>query len=164
MANIMLAFYKGKKSENPDTTFFDRLICFVTGSRYSHVELVYYFVKESNVGYCWTASPRDGGVRHAVIQFNNEHWELFEYHGKLPAFLKDATKPEIVAWFKPKEGMKYDWVGAVGTVIRLIKQIETKYFCSEIIGEFFGLVKPHLLTPKKLFRQLSFYLTRVQLT
>lgn len=161
MAKIMLAFYKGKKSENPDTTFFDRLICFVTRSRYSHVELIYYYVPETNIGYCWTSSPRDGGVRMAIIQFHKEHWELFDYVGTLPARISEE-KPiqDINDWFTPKAKMKYDWVGAVGSVIRMIKQIETKYFCSEIIAEFFGFFKPYLYTPKKLFNILSPYLKR----
>lgn len=163
MPTIMLAFYKGKKSENPDTTFFDRLVCFVTGSRYSHVELVYYYVKESNVGYCWTSSPRDNGVRMACLQFVPHHWELFEYTGHMPGHLVEGTMKEISDWFKPKEGMKYDWVGAVATVIRVIKQIESKYFCSEIIAEFFAFFKPHRYTPKKLFNKLKPHLVQIEL-
>ncbi len=35
-----LAFYKGRKSENRKSLVGDWLICWVTGSQFSHVELV----------------------------------------------------------------------------------------------------------------------------
>lgn len=162
MPNIIVAFYKGRKKENPDTSFFDRLICFVTRSPHSHVELVYYYIPETNIGYCWSSSPRDGGVRMAVIHFDPVHWDLFEYTGPAPKHLGDGGMQAIDAWFRPKNGMKYDWIGAVATVIRFIKQIETKYFCSEIVAEFFEFLKPHLFTPKKLFKKLSPYLKRIK--
>ena len=163
MARLVLAFYKGQKRENPDTSFFDRLICFVTRSPYSHVELVYYYIDKTKFGYCWTSSPRDGGVRATTIQFDPHHWDLFEYSGTMPSHLKLGTIPEVDAWFRPKAGMKYDWVGAVATVIRFIKQIETKYFCSEIIAEFFEFAKPSRYTPKKLFNELKPHLTKLEL-
>ena len=47
--------------------------------------------------------------------------------------LGDGGMQAIDAWFRPKNGMKYDWIGAVATVIRFIKQIETKYFCLSLI-------------------------------
>lgn len=163
MPNIVLAFYKGRKSENPDTSFFDRLICFVTRSAYSHVELVYYYIPETNIGYCWASSPRDGGVRHTMIHFNPVHWDLYSYNGTLPSHIDQDDIKAIDSWFRPKAGMKYDWLGAVGTIIRMIKQIQTKYFCSEIVAEFFEFLKPHLFTPKKLFKKLLPHLTQIKI-
>ena len=158
---MYLAFYIGKKSENPDTTFFDRLVCFVTGSRYSHVEYVYDYNPATRIGKCWASSPRDGGVRRALIALKPEHWDVYKWTGPLPDSLGDGSVEDIFAWFTPKEGMKYDWIGAVATIVRLLKQSETKYFCSEILAEMFGFLKPYLFTPRKLFEALSDHLRKI---
>lgn len=163
MAAYYLAFYKGRKRDNPDTSFFDRLICLVTQHRFSHVELVFRYHPETNIGVSWTSSPRDGGVRMANIKFNPNHWELFEYTGDLPLEMKENPVGYVNDWFIPKAGMKYDWVGAVGTIIRFIKQVEDRYFCSEIVSEFFRYTKPSTYTPKKLFNKLSPYLVKIPL-
>jgi hypothetical protein len=158
---IYLAFYKGKKQENPDTTFFDRLICYVTNSRYSHVELVGEYSSETKIGECWTSSPRDKGVRPASIKFDPIHWELFEYTGPVLLNAPNMSLQDVYTWFEPKRGLKYDWLGAVGTKFKLIRHVSTKYFCSEIVAEFFMLKKPHRFTPKKLFVQLRFHLKKI---
>lgn len=163
MGSYYIAFYKGRKSDNPDTSFFDRLVCLVTLHPYSHVELVYLFSETSKIGGVWSSSPRDGGVRTTNIQFSPKHWDLYLYEGELPLGAEEDTVAYAHSWFRPKDNMRYDWVGAVASVVRFLKQVETKYFCSEIVAEFFGYKRPSTYTPRKLFKRMKNKLKKVEL-
>jgi hypothetical protein len=144
MTTITIAYYLGRKKDNSETTFFDRLVCFATRSRYSHLEYVVQYNEHSGKGVCWSSSPRDGGVRQTVIALDSGAWELYEVE-------VDKTKEEIEAWFEAHKGSKYDWVGAFATKVTFLIHSATRWFCSEALGASFGFIKPSRLTPEDIF-------------
>ena len=155
MVDYYLAFYKGRKEENPNTSFFDRVVCFFTNSRYSHVEFVTHLAAPDQIySDCYASSPRDGGVRRASINLRNGNWEVYE----MPSFLRERYVDEF---FHKKFGAGYDWLGAIGTTVRIFKQENQRWFCSEIIADLLGYGDPHLYTPEDLFRALKPYMKRV---
>ena len=140
-----IAMYLGKKSENPKTTKLDQLICFATGERYSHIELVYDYSPITQVGLSWSSSPRDGGVRPTRIDYGTKRWELYQIPTRF-------SEDDIIEWFNARSGAKYDWFGAVGVVLPFIGQEPSKYFCSEIIGYCLDIPNAHKLKPGKVLQ------------
>lgn len=137
---MYLLFYKGTKAENPRATLWDRIICLVTGSRFSHVELS--FVDNDPLYLCWSSSTRDKGVRCANIDIRSGHWEL------VPLDINTSDE-----WFIQHKGKSYDYVGLIGTIIKLpFFSSKNKWFCSEIIAEFLGLPSSWKYTPEDLYR------------
>ena len=59
--NMKLAFYKAKHG-----TKIDKIVAAAIGSEYSHVELVF------SDGICFSASPRDKGVRFKTINLDRK--------------------------------------------------------------------------------------------
>lgn len=120
---IYLALYKGKGNG------VDRLVRFFTKGQYSHCEIA---VKKSRVeGHydyqewfeCYSASPRDNGVRSKIINVADRmKWDLIA--------LKDVSEAQIQAYFARTKGRKYDFWGAIGVVLGF-KQKREKFFCSE---------------------------------
>lgn len=155
MQELKLAFYIGRKSRNPKATALDRLICFFTKSSYSHVELIYDLDHATMHAKTWSSSPLDGGVRKASIQLNPQRWEVFTIEGVY-------TTEQLHEWFMAHEGKKYDWIGAVGVKFKVFKHHRNKWFCSEIVGSYLGLKRPHRLSPIKLYHQLRPKLRRVE--
>ena len=148
MHKVLLAFYKGTKRENPKSHFIDRTICRVTGSRFSHTELVYDYSPVTNIGLCWSSSHRDGGVRSTRIEFESTHWEIYEV-------ATEKTEDDIHEFFSEHYGKKYDWFGAIGAGFHIFRQNPEYWFCSEIIAACLGLDKPHTYTPESLFKYYS---------
>lgn len=135
-----LLFYKGTRKENPSATLWDRFICFVTRSRFSHVELA--FMDAGNVYMCWSSSSRDGGVRYARIFNDQDHWVI------VPISLSETDE-----WFYQHKGKAYDYIGLLGTVIKLPWfSSKNKWFCSEIIAEYLKLNKSWSITPDDLYK------------
>ena len=124
-SKLHLAFYIGDKT-NPSATFMDRLVCFVTKSKFSHVELVL----DKETGYSVSSSPRDGGVRYAYIDYSKNHWVL------VPITVETHNPKMIVEWFNSFVGMKYDYIGAVGSVLPFNIENQYRWFSSEILTEF----------------------------
>jgi hypothetical protein len=148
MTKAILAFYIGVKVENPNTGLFDRLVCWATRSRYSHVEIVTQYVKEIHTGTCWSSSPRDGGVRMAIIPFKKTSWDLYEVD-------VDLDEERILVWFRKHQGKKYDWVGAFATTIPFLPQMFSRWFCSEAISASLGIHRPSRNTPEKLYQHVK---------
>ena len=144
-----LAFYKGRKS-NSHSHFMDNLICFATRSEYSHVELLL-----NDSGYSVSSSPRDGGVRFTNIIYDQAQWDFVDIELRL--------SPEGVrSWFLPNVGMKYDYWGAIGTVLKFIPEDYDKWFCSEIISMLiihYGILQlpetPKRMSPAKLYKAVT---------
>ena len=99
-----IAFYKGVKTENPKAKLFDRLVCFVTGSKYSHVELLVGYNPITGYAYAYSSSGRDGGVRRKTIDVHTPSWDVF----MTPC---TRTDWEHASWFHSLFGQKYDWLG-----------------------------------------------------
>lgn len=115
---VKIAFYKGKDQ------FLDRLIQWWTLGPYSHVEVV--------IGDDWYASsPYDGGVRVKKIQGDDEHWDFITLEG--------VDEQEIKDYFISRLGIKYDLLGAMGFVLRIIRNNKKRLFCSEIVAGALGI-------------------------
>lgn len=144
---IFLAFYLGRKEDNANTTLLDRLICSVTKSKYSHVEVVINFNKDG-LSECWSSSSRDGGVRRTLIDLNNGHWEVYT----LKNFKFDPK--EVISFFESQEGLSYDWLGVLTVKfawLRWLRNIDSKWFCSEISGAALAVENYEYLHPGGLF-------------
>ena len=139
-----IAYYLGRKKDNPKTHWIDQVICFFTDSKYSHVELVYDYSPDSKIGLCASSSPRDGGVRITSINLASGHWEVY-------AIKSELSQDDILRFFDKETGKKYDWLGAIGVVIPLFKNKSSRWFCSEIVGACLGLPNPKKLSPQDIF-------------
>lgn len=128
---IQLWFYKAEGN------FYDKLIRLVNRTKYSHVELCID-------GWCYSSSPRDGGVRRKLIPFG-QHWDAIELE------VTESHKQEILRLFEQEHGKSYDWLGAIKTTIRFFPNHKDKFFCSEIIAQALGLSYPRRWTPADLF-------------
>lgn len=160
---LYVVFYKGNFIVNREATFFDMLVCLATLGKYSHVEIGTEYDEVNNVLNCISASPRERCVRSRFIKLKPSSWDLYEYIGPLPTHMTELTETEYDAWFADKLGLKYDWTGAIGTKFRFLKQRITKYFCSELVAEFFEISKPYRKTPKSLFKILRPHLKPVKI-
>ena len=141
---IHVAFYK---SNHDKAKFMDKIISLTTNSMYSHVELVFDIAIDKFSGYCYSSSPRDGGVRSKLIEFNPTRWDLVEVD-------TDKTEDELYKFMSDHIGKKYDWLGAVGVVVPWFNGKEHRWFCSEIVAEFLGLSNPPRVSPGTLYSLL----------
>lgn len=126
---IYLALYKGSG------TFFDKLIRFITRQPYSHCELQIR-------GVCYQSQPRDGGVRQKVMELDPEKWDLVP--------LPEYNEADAITWFIKNEGKKYDWPGAITSVLPLHINIPSRYFCSEACQHMLGIKDPKSQKPQQL--------------
>lgn len=140
---VYLAFYLGRKKDNPKTTTLDRVSCFCLDEPYSHVELAYDYSDISNIGLTLSSSPRDGGIRQTRIDFSTGRWHLY----KIETF---KTEDEILEWFSSRTGIKYDYLGAIGLFVPFIGQVPSRYFCTEAVGECLGVENASTLSPIRL--------------
>ena len=125
---MKFAFYKYDRTKWNFETIVDRLICFATRGKYSHVEAML----EQNPDGSWqcaSSTPRDGGVRIKNIFLKPEHWEIIDV---------DCDTQGVRYWFESHKGCKYDFLGILGFVIRQENGESNKYFCSEAIMESLG--------------------------
>lgn len=129
---VSIAFYKGKDD------LLDRLVQWWTKSPYSHCELVID-------GVAYSSSPRDGGMRTKVIDFNPNHWDIIPISAD-----KDACKK----WFNDRLGAKYDWLGLLGFIIPMRLESPYRWFCSEAIASALGLPHPWKITPDTLYLEI----------
>lgn len=135
---IRVLFYKGTKRENPGTHILDQLICWWTGSRFSHVEFVVAIDSDGRWARTWSASPRDGAVRTTLIDLGTNRWELATLPGDPDYALR---------WFESKAGAGYSWLGAMGFVCPVFfwlarKVGQGRFYCSEAIACAMGPACP----------------------
>jgi hypothetical protein len=128
---LQLAFYKGPATDTWHQLA-HRVICWVTGSPYSHVELVID-------GACCSASPRDGGVRGKRIDLASGKWDVINVPGHSEARAWD--------WFCRHNGHAYDYAGVLRFVLPLLPSRRNQWFCSEAVAAALGLPTADLWTP-----------------
>ncbi len=131
---VEIAFYRGGGG------IYDRLIRWRTSSQFSHCEMVVD-------GLCFSASPRDGGVREKYIDTHNGKWVKVQ----LP-----TVDPEAV-WFMygQTRGAKYDWIGAIiGRGFGAKAHSGDRWFCSEWCAEAIGFSDSWRFSPADLFAVL----------
>ena len=140
---VKVLFYKGRRCENNSATLFDNFICWLTDSRFSHVELA-FDTSEPYVYECWSSSTRDGGVRVKRIDTSSENWVILSVD-------KDVSAHKLLA----ERGKKYDYTGLIGAVLTSEQfQNEKRRFCSEFVGAMLDMPDAYLLTPEELYERL----------
>lgn len=128
---VQLWFYKAEGG------FYDKLIRLIDRTKYSHVEM---YID----GYCYSSSPRDGGVRRKIIH-DMSNWDVVHIS------VTDTQKQHILNVFSKEYGKKYDWLGAIKTTIPFFPNHKDRWFCSEIIAYALGLDFPRKWTPAMLY-------------
>lgn len=154
-----LAFYLGRRKDNKKALLGDWLICFVTKSPYSHVELLAShnkapantFIKGERyygpMATMYSSSIRDKGVRSKWATLVPERWVVVEFDGD--------SKPAL-GYIQSKIGTPYGWPDLIGFLLPI--SFNTVWeFCSEIVSRglsvagFSGLKKANKTHPGYLF-------------
>lgn len=143
--SLELAFYKGTRAENPASRLFDRIVCWRTGGRFSHVEIVCTTVSDGRT-VCASSSFRDGGVRFKTIDLNTGRWERVTVDGDHSA---------AVFWFSEHEDQPYDWFGLLGWVFPWRVSNRRWWFCSEAVSEALGIPDSWRISPSDLYRMVT---------
>ena len=127
--SVQLALYKGEGD------FLNRLICWWTGSQYSHCELVVR-------GTCYSSSVRDGGVRAKVMAMPADKWDLFG----LPWADDDA----VTDWFVAHERDRYGWLDLLTGQLLGMRRDGRGVFCSEACAAALNFPNPTRFSPQTL--------------
>ncbi|PVX40516.1 hypothetical protein C8D76_10389 [Pasteurella langaaensis DSM 22999] len=150
---VYLALYKGNRSGTGFEVWKSRLGDWLTRNltrgKYSHCEIAIKRQRwlsgshyEHEIVYdCYSSSIRDGGVRCKQIDIDSGKWDLIP--------LKDVTEQQIKQYFEKTKGKKYDWLGAIGVVLKC-NQDKRKYFCSEFCAESLGFGEAWRFSPNDL--------------
>lgn len=114
MSKVYLAMYKAEGN------WVDKVIRLFTGKPYSHCEIAVEVVE--GMPYCYSSSPRDGGVRRKMMKLPKEKWDLIP--------LPTVSGQKIEGFYQKTRGKKYDFLGAVGVVLG-IREKPNRWYCSE---------------------------------
>lgn len=141
---MYLALYRGRKTVRRPYDLIARaadwLTRTVTRGQYSHCELVTH-LGGGQYG-CYSASVRDGGVRHKTMPLPADKWDLIAIdHPGLEAALQTH--------YAATRGQAYDWPGALGFVLHTAHRPE-RWFCSEWCGTALGLPESWRFSPNDL--------------
>lgn len=145
---MKVAFYKGKKH------LFNRLVSWWDNGPYSHCELLVEEVSvpdgSGDLSYlCYSSSITDGGVRKKVIELESGKWDIIDVSSIDEAYARE--------WFKEHEGCKYDVIGLIGFLFRIIPGEKNRFFCSEAVAGMLGMKDGWRLSPNALFGVLNRY-------
>lgn len=135
MTMLQIAFYKAPG------TWADRAIRLVTGSIYSHCELVID-------GVCYSASAREGKVRAKTMHLDPARWDVLALDGA-------ADQALALAWFLAHDGQRYDWAGVARFVLPFLPHGRMCWFCSEACAAAMGLPQPHQYAPGGLHKHVA---------
>ena len=160
MKKTRMAFYLGRRSENDKSLIGDWLICFVTDSKFSHIELIENHQQAPRgttvdgepyngpLAKMWSSSLRDKGVRDKILTLVPERWVVVEIDGDSRA---------AIAYISERKGTPYGWPDLIGFLLPV--SLNTVWeFCSEIVSRglifagFQGIGKPQKTAPEHLFR------------
>ena len=140
-----IAMYKG-----PASGWLHKLshwvICLVTGSKYSHCELVFGGIDPPAGSYCASATARGGIVRFTRIDLGSGRWDVF------PLLTLDGFDEAYARqWFNEHAGARYDYFGLLWFLLP-IKAINhpKRFFCSEAMAHALRLRSPHKFHPQRL--------------
>jgi hypothetical protein len=147
---MKVALYKGKRGGSAGA--FDASVRWWTRGPYSHVELIF------SDGMSASASSRDGGVRFKRIDFKPEHWDFIdlsvdEEHARasiLKQLEHDFDEEAARAFFKEREGLRYDYFGLFGFVWRPGIGKSRRWFCSEAVAAALKFEEPWRFCPNTL--------------
>lgn len=118
---MRIALYKAVRPGLPG--LFNRGVRAWCRGQYSHGELIF------SDGTSASSSWLDGGVRFKTIDFDPEHWDIFEIDGD-----------EAIArqWFADHILDKFDVMGLVGFIFRPFEGEKNKWFCTESVMAALG--------------------------
>lgn len=147
MTTTLVAFYRGRRRDNPDTRCWDRAICFFDRSPYSHVELALTPAPDENGRYlCLSSSPRDGGVRRKWMRLPADRWDI----------LRVECDPAIANQFYERyRGRGYDWLGLGATLFACWPNTDERWFCSELVAAVLQLPNAARYGPRRLYQLLK---------
>ena len=111
---------------------------------YSHCELLAEHLGGDEY-LCYSSSVSDHGVRAKRIVLDHKHWDIIEI---------DADIGKVHEWFNKNNGKKYDFLGLVGFLIRIIPGEKTRFFCSEAVAAMLGYKDPWRFSPNALYCSL----------
>jgi len=144
--NMKVAFYKAFQ---PKATFLDKIIAIFSFGRYSHVELVF------PNGDCFSISPRDKKGRFKKISLNEEQWDIIELDGAIDARLLRRKAKTFLDY-------KYDYIGAIFSIMPFCIQKNKRIFCSEVVANllkkspiYSGLRDGCIYSPSELYEELN---------
>lgn len=141
MSKVYLAMYKAKGN------WVDKVIRLFTGKPYSHCEIAVEVVE--GMPYCYSSSPRDGGVRRKMMTLPKDKWDLIP--------LSYTSGQQIEDLYQKTRGKKYDFLGAVACVLPLPER-PNRYFCSEWCYEaIFGKAPEKPISPNRLAQMVEMY-------
>lgn len=138
---MKVAFYKGRNKP------FNWFVSWWDNGPYSHCEILGEHFG-GNTYMCYSSSAFDGGVRKKVIDIKPEKWDVIEI---------DASFDFALAWFNKHEGAKYDYLGLVGYLVRLIEGGKNRFVCSEALCEMLGFKDAWRFSPNALYAALVRY-------
>lgn len=141
-----VAFYIANTRVNPKLRLWDKIVSYIDGSPYSHVELAIPLERESSTFMCYSSSIRDGGVRKKQIELTSEHWIL------VPVKI-DLSR--AMAVFNYYEGCGYDLLGLGSTKWKWFPNIPNHFFCSEIVANMLGKIDCSNYGVKRLYEDLT---------
>ena len=149
-----LAFYLGRRSDNASAKIGDWLVCAVTRSKFSHVELLAASAAappgtrlegEPYTGVVATmlsATVHDGEVREALQTLEADRWVVVE----LP---RSSQGP--LAYVRSRLGTPYGWFDLLSFLLPWRVSWSGSDFCSEVIANAFGLPEPWRMSPGALY-------------
>lgn len=136
---MQAAFYKGT------TRLFNRLTSWWLRGAYSHCELV-LGTDANGLAVCASSSFLDGGVRVKHMRLDADHWDLIDVGG---------SPGDAWAWLLVHEGERYDLLGLVGFVARVLGQDKERWLCSEAVAAMLGMPDAWRFDPCSLWAALS---------
>ena len=136
---VQFALYKGPPHDDWWHWVCHYAVRLWTWSRWSHIELVVD-------GVCYSASPRDGGVRSKVIDLASGRWDVVDVE------VPEERALRAVSWFLVNTGDKYDWAGIWRFVLPFLPHSESRWFCFESVGEAMGFPASFKLTANDFYR------------
>lgn len=130
-----LLFYKAVKGD-----YVDRLVGFLTGGLYSHVELRF------SDGNCFSSSYRDGGTRFKLINVDPQKWVAFHVF--------DINEIAVREWCQQHDRLPYDMRGAIRLLFQInIAESDKYWYCSEICSV--ALLVGSLKLKPRMYRQIT---------
>jgi hypothetical protein len=136
---VKVAFFKGKG------TLFDRIVRFITRSRYSRVAVIVGHPLAS--GWVSYSVDRSKGVNRLISYFDAGEWDIIE--------LDDTSKRSIEIWFKPRIGMPPNLLLELRLPFVPHGEDIGRYTSAEAVAAALGFPCPEHFTPGKLYSQLS---------
>jgi hypothetical protein len=138
---MKVAFYKGRRRP------FNWFVSWWDNGPYSHCEILGEHFG-GNEYMCYSSSAMDKGVRKKRINLDPKKWDIVEV---------DADMTFAMEWFNKHEGAKYDYLGLVGYLIRIIPGKKNRFVCSEALCEMLGYKDAWRFTPNSLAASVKRY-------